>query len=146
MWERPEPWIGSHSYSISWSQPTVLVQLTTTSSLQTSELCLPIGERMFSPYSNVYCVFIHPANMSSKCISIFIWFSCLSLLDNKFPEKKSFALFFQLYWVLYKFKVYDVLIWCIYIAKKITTIVLANTLVTSHNYHFLSVLRTFKIY
>ena len=44
-----------------------------------------------------------------------------------------------------KFKVYSVLIRSIYTMQMITTRVLANTSIMSHNYHFFFVISTFKI-
>jgi len=40
----------------------------------------------------------------------------------------------------YEFKMYNVLIWYIYICKMIATIGLANMSITSHNYHLFFVI------
>ena len=47
---------------------------------------------------------------------------------------------------LYKFKVYNMLIWYNYLWRMITTQVPANTSITSYNYHFFFVMRIYKFY
>ena len=77
--------------------------------------------------------------------------NCLLLLSLHtffFLIKFNFLASLRYIWhiILYKFKVYNLLIWYIYVLQNDYQHSLANTCIITHNYHFFFVVRTFEIH